>query len=283
MQIAVNPVTNRVYVANLNDNTVSVIDGASNTVVDTVAVGVIPEVVAVNTVTNRIYVANSSSNTISAIDGNTDTVVGTISSPYTTFLAVNSVTNRIYAGNQLASTVYVFDGSTNNLVASIFIPGSSTIPESLVVNPVTNLVYIGVAYGSEMVVISGETNSIIHTVPFPRGQAVGWLTADFALDRVYMIAQHEVCVFDTAKNAFTKTVDLSSFNTPYEAAVESNHELVVSDYYGGFLIRVNPWHFDVDGSTGNGKNPSGIAINPNTRTMYVADTFSNVVTVIKLP
>ena len=38
--VAVNPRTNRIYVANDNTNNVSVIDGASNTVVAAVAIGV---------------------------------------------------------------------------------------------------------------------------------------------------------------------------------------------------------------------------------------------------
>ena len=43
---------------NYSSNNVSVIDGASNTVVATVAVGSCPYGVAVNPNTNRIYVAN---------------------------------------------------------------------------------------------------------------------------------------------------------------------------------------------------------------------------------
>ena len=56
--MAVNPTTNRIYVANETSNNVSVIDGATNTVVATVTVGVAPSGVAVNPTTNRIYVAN---------------------------------------------------------------------------------------------------------------------------------------------------------------------------------------------------------------------------------
>jgi YVTN family beta-propeller protein len=36
--VAVNPTTNRIYVANDGDNTVSVIDGTTNTVIDTIDV-----------------------------------------------------------------------------------------------------------------------------------------------------------------------------------------------------------------------------------------------------
>ena len=52
---------------NNGSNTVSVIKGASNTVVATVPVGPQPDDLAVNPVTNRIYVANTGDNTVSVI------------------------------------------------------------------------------------------------------------------------------------------------------------------------------------------------------------------------
>jgi YVTN family beta-propeller protein len=64
----VNPIRNRIYVANAGSNTVSVIDGTTNTVVATVTVGTTPFGVAVNPTTNRIYVTNSGSNTVSVIE-----------------------------------------------------------------------------------------------------------------------------------------------------------------------------------------------------------------------
>ncbi len=56
--IAINPVTNKVYVTNLSDSSVTVIDGATNTTV-TVLVGSLPRAVALNPANNRIYVANA--------------------------------------------------------------------------------------------------------------------------------------------------------------------------------------------------------------------------------
>ena len=76
--MAVNPNTNRIYVANDCSDNVSVIDGASNTVVATVAVGSGPYGVAVNPNTNRIYVTNAGSDNVSVIDGATNTVVATV-------------------------------------------------------------------------------------------------------------------------------------------------------------------------------------------------------------
>src|SRR5205814_4431864 len=70
--VAVNPVTNKIYVANQGSNSVSgnvtVIDGATNST-STVPAGLAPSAVAVNPVTNRIYGANLYSNDVTAIDG----------------------------------------------------------------------------------------------------------------------------------------------------------------------------------------------------------------------
>ena len=52
--IAVNPNTNQVYVANFGSGTVCVVDGATGAVTDTIGVGKQPSDIAVNPMTNRI-------------------------------------------------------------------------------------------------------------------------------------------------------------------------------------------------------------------------------------
>src|SRR5256884_530428 len=70
--VALNPVTNKIYVANANSNNVTVIDGATNTTT-TVSAGTNPAAVAVNPVTNKIYVANQGSANVTVIDEATNT------------------------------------------------------------------------------------------------------------------------------------------------------------------------------------------------------------------
>ncbi len=65
--VAVNPVTNKIYVANEGGNTVTVIDGATNTTTSVTA-GSAPFSVAVNPVTNQIYIANEGSNSVTVVD-----------------------------------------------------------------------------------------------------------------------------------------------------------------------------------------------------------------------
>src|SRR5258707_15601809 len=59
--VAVNPATNRIYVANELSNDVTVIDGATKTII-TMGVGGTPLVVAVNPATKKIYVGNDLDN-----------------------------------------------------------------------------------------------------------------------------------------------------------------------------------------------------------------------------
>ena len=67
----------RAYVTNSQDNTVSVIDTATNTVVATVPVGVNPSGIAITPDGTRAYVATELG-TVSVIDTATNTVVATI-------------------------------------------------------------------------------------------------------------------------------------------------------------------------------------------------------------
>ena len=117
--LAVNPTTNRIYVANCGGKSgVCVLDGGTNTVVAKIPIEFGPCDVAVDTVMNRIYTINAcypagGKGSISAIDGDTNTVLATIPvdfAPQT--LAVNSETHRIYATNSTGDTLFVFAGES---------------------------------------------------------------------------------------------------------------------------------------------------------------------------
>src|SRR6266446_265996 len=69
MAVAVNPLTNKIYVANNGDGSMTVIDGATHAAATVpLGSGAKPIALAVNPVTNRVYVADGS-NFITVIDG----------------------------------------------------------------------------------------------------------------------------------------------------------------------------------------------------------------------
>ncbi len=160
--IAVNPATNKIYVANRDSNTVTVIEGATNSTT-TVSVGSGPDAVAVNPATNKIYVANRDSNTMTVIDGADNSTATVNAGSYPFAIAVNSATNKVYvvnngyANDPVMGTVTVIDGATNQ---------SATVavglnPITLVVNSATNKIYVtnDNEDNGTMTVIDGATNS----------------------------------------------------------------------------------------------------------------------------
>jgi YVTN family beta-propeller protein len=162
--IAVNPATNRIYVANATDNTVTVIDGATNATT-TVPTGTAPSAIVVNAVTNQIYVANTASDNVTVIDGATNATTTVALEGAPEGLAINPVTNRIYVVQNIAfatgtgsNDVTVIDGATNAatpLDAGFEIFAGAT-SEEIAVNPATNEVYVGNGLGGSVTDIDGR-------------------------------------------------------------------------------------------------------------------------------
>ncbi len=162
--VAVNPITNEIYVDNSYNN-VTVIDGTTNNVTTTIQIPVGGGAVNVNT--NKIYESSCCGNSVvSVIDGSTNVVTDTISAgtELSGSIAVNPNTNMIYASTVCVgcgknTSVLVIDGATNNVVTKIAIP---FVWQSLGINPNTNKIYA--ASGSNVYVIDGSTNQITTTI-----------------------------------------------------------------------------------------------------------------------
>jgi uncharacterized repeat protein (TIGR01451 family) len=81
--VAINTVTGRVFVADFNDEKLTVIDSASNAVIATLPMPFGPSTVAVNETSNRIYVGSAYQKTLTIIDGATLRVASALALPIT--------------------------------------------------------------------------------------------------------------------------------------------------------------------------------------------------------
>ena len=85
--VAVNPVSNKVYVANygnaggtvgtsINVGSVTVVDGATNATANIAdPVAMVPHAVVVNSTLDKIYIANIANGTVTVVDGLTNSFV----------------------------------------------------------------------------------------------------------------------------------------------------------------------------------------------------------------
>jgi YVTN family beta-propeller protein len=108
------------YIANYGDNTVSVIDIATSTVIATVPVGLSPYGVAVSPDGTKVYVANQDSNNISIINTTSNTVTSTVGvGAYPCMVAVSPDGSKIYVANNFDDTVSIINTSTNNVTDTV--------------------------------------------------------------------------------------------------------------------------------------------------------------------
>ena len=278
--IAVNPVTNKVYVANSSTNNVTVIDGATNTVVTTVPAGTTPNAIGVNPVTNKIYVVNSASNNVTVIDGASNTVktnetvgLGPVQ------IGVNSLTNQVYVSNN-NSTMSVIDGATDTVRT---ITNLSATPFAIAVNPVTNKVFATNLADNSVTVIDGDINATSSldagALSNPFGVAVNPVT-----NKIYVTksASDELLVIDGATNA-TTTVPAGS--SPFAVAVNPVTNTV---YVTNSPTPESPDSVTVINGADNsivatvpaGLSPNYVAVNPVTNKIYASNSSGNIVTVI---
>jgi YVTN family beta-propeller protein len=193
--VAVNQATETIYVANRNDNTVSVIDGracnGSNTAGcgqdwATVAVGASPQALAIDKTTDTIYVTNTGDDTVSVINGatcNGSDISGCDQTPPTVAVgtgpravAVNPATDTIYVGNGFDGTVSVVDGrrckgtessGCGQTPAAVAIGSFSdtgvAVGRSMAVDQATDTVYLTSVFDSDVVAIDGAACRAGHT------------------------------------------------------------------------------------------------------------------------
>jgi YVTN family beta-propeller protein len=175
-----------VYVANSdsNDDSVSVIDAATNMVIGSpIMVGADPQGVAVTPDGRAVYVANKGSNTTSVIDTGTNLVIATVSvgaNPVGVAVTLNG--SKVYVTNQglpntVPSTVSVIDTATNMVTSTILLGvfplGVSLNPVGVSVTPDGSKVYIAnFGFGTGSVsVIDTTTNTVSGTILSSGGPA----------------------------------------------------------------------------------------------------------------
>ncbi len=169
-EIAVNPITNRIYITNSN-NGLFVLDGATNVVMTNVSLPSGALRVAVNSVTNRIYVGNHVARTITVIDGNLNTIVSVISLPAYIggVISPNTATNEIWVEHhefdffaQTFLPIVVIDGGTNTVTHKIVF---DVFPGAVAVNELTNTAYmVNQDNSHDVEVFDGATKSHIATI-----------------------------------------------------------------------------------------------------------------------
>lgn len=268
--LAVNPVTEKVYVTSPFTNVVTVF-GAS---------GSSPQSLSVNAplddaATNQIYVLTLE-NQVIGIDGNSNAMTAYPAAVAASEIAVNPLTNKVYTfTGSFFSVLNIATGTHTNVVLP---PGYNY--NAGAVNPTTNKIYVAGALfngsGSLIAVVDGVTNQITSLTAGGSGtQVVG---VNPVTDKAYIAnsGSNNMTVVDGAVN--TRAAFLGAI--PSASAVNPVTRILYTIDATGNSVAVYNAATGASTTVSVGSNPSAIALNSITNQIYVRNAGDNTITVI---
>jgi YVTN family beta-propeller protein len=286
--IAINPVTDRLYITNLHFGTVSVIDGSTDRLITEIKVGNFPSGLSVDPEINKIYVTNSRSDTVSVIDGSTNSIAATImvgDKPNTVAIDTTEegVDSLVFVANSDSDMVSVIDASENIVVANLTVGNA---PSFLTVNPIINRLYVTNQESNTVSVIDYfiSDGGIFENTTMAEDIRVGRYPTSISLNPVtnkLFVTNYDsdtVSVIDGSTNIVVDEIKVGSH--PYSVAVNPDTNMFYIANYGSDTVSV------IDGSTNIvdeikvGSFPVIVSRNPVTNIIYVSNFGSNTISEI---
>jgi YVTN family beta-propeller protein len=164
--IAVDPLRNRIYVANPSTGNITVIDGSNNNIINNIDASSIirPFDIAVNPYTDHAYVVGVDEFYGLHSLAEVDLSRGTVNDPYNitgyafNVVALDPFRNLVYINDGVQNTVYVIDPTNQNPVENITV---DTYPFMVTVDPYSNVVYTTNLNSDTVTKVNGTSRKII--------------------------------------------------------------------------------------------------------------------------
>ncbi|WP_163803874.1 beta-propeller fold lactonase family protein [Mycolicibacterium anyangense] len=273
--LAVSPDGKRLYVANLGDNSLSVVDTSTNTTIATVGVGSNPVALALSPTAGRAYVVNSGGDSVSVIDTQTNTVLLTTQvgdSP--TAIALNPGGSRAYVVNSGSGTVSVIDTSTNFVVGTIAV---GQAPSAIAMTS-DGRAFVTNYLDKTASVIDTATNRVVFTIGLNASPSALALSPDGTSVYVTDLFRNAVSVIDTKTGA--TTVITVGANPDAVALSDNGARAYVVNSADNTVSVIDTVSRSVIDTITVGNTPDAVALNPVGAVVYVANSNDNTVSAI---
>ncbi len=271
---------NKVYVSSSQNDRVYAVDGVTDRVVAQVEarVGRRPTALCYNLANDKVYTVSSLDSSVSAIDCAGDTVVATLILPGEgRSLVYNSILNKVYC---TGSTLAVFDGVADSIVALVDLP-EPTGPLCFI--PTYNKLYVGAHGQSYVYVVDCVGDTLIRTIE--TWTSPGSLHYDFASDKVY-VGQGSVgslWVYDARTDSFLASPGVGPAMTPAldNGRAGSANRVYCASGTEDVVMVIGGESDDPIRAVAVGSDPVALAWNPTHAWMYVANSYSSDITVVR--
>jgi YVTN family beta-propeller protein len=272
------------YVANFFSNSVSVIDTATNTVVDTVPVGSNPFALDVTPDGAFVYVGNFVAGNVSVIDTTTNSVVATVNvAGHPNGVAVTPNGALVYVAGYTSDSVSVIDTATNTVVATVPV---GVLPFGISISTDSAFAYVANGTSSSVSVIDIATNTVVATVP---GLGHGTSLA-VTPDGAFVYVTHHYVSSPVNPDPSVKVIDTSTYTvvdsvavglSPAHISITPDGNYIFVTISGGSAVSVIATASNtVVATVPVGVQPEGVKVTPDGAFAYVANSMSDSVSVI---
>jgi len=277
--IAVDSLHNLIYVANHDGGNVSVIDGNLNWITQTVHLGGSwgSNGIAFDPAQRRLYVANKTTNDLAAVPAAGGPAVSIAVGHQPDGVDIAPGLGIVYVANFGSGTLSLVNGPANTTLVTSPADGE---PSMVVRHPLTNRVYVTNHQAHTVTIYDGSNGSRLKSVPVDGGPY--GIALDPVRGRLYTANREgrSVTVLDTTSDTVIDRIPMDC--TPYIVAANPNTghifpvctETQQLHIYDGDTLR---WLAVLPVGKGAGE---GIAVNPATNLIYVANSTDNTITVI---
>lgn len=264
------------YIANSQDNTVSVIDTASNTVTAIIPVGSFPESVAATPDGSKVYVANFNSNTVSVIAAATNTVIVTIATDAQPgSIAMSPDGSKVYVAGAGPNSVWVIATASDTVAATIV---DSLTPYEVAVTHDGSHLYLANGVTNDATVIATATNTLSDVIPVGQYPIAVAVSPDDSKAYVSNMLDATVSVIATASNTVTATIHVDNGGGDLAVSLDGSR-IYATD--GLPMISVIDTVSNTETATiPVGHGVTGGAVAPDGSRLYVASAVDNTVSVI---
>lgn len=274
-------IATRAYVSNQEDNSISVIDTASNLVIQTIqlAVGGSPTGIAITPDDAKVIVVDKNLNNVFVFDIETNTLTHTIevgNSPQ--WVAITPDGTKAYVTNSGSNTISVIDIATCSVVDTIPVGNN---PYEVAITPDGNKVLATNFFDGTVSVISVSTNRVVDTISVGIGPILVAITPDGKTAYVSNNGSTTVSVIDIASNHVIDTISVGI--SPFGLAITPDGKRVFVGNNTSNTVSI------IDIATNRVVKtielpresfPNYVAINPDGTEVYVVDNNNNNVTII---
>jgi len=236
--VEVDEETNTIYVSNLGNNTVTVVDGNSHRAIKVVPVASSPQVLRLNTATKKIYISHPTENIISVLDArNIDAPqktipVGRMPRSFT----INEANGKIYVTNSGDGTVSVIDGNSDTLRSTIALGSAGKFPLVVSVDERRNRVFVANYGGDTISVIDGESDRLLRSISV--GKKPIWIRFLTDSDRMFVSVEGDkkLVRINPETLEVAETFDLA--RSPYRIFYDAVGKLIYVNYRDAEMVTV---------------------------------------------